>query len=250
MIIPDPDLFHAISVAVFRYVTRGEYIPVNRGNNEHIDLVELGIARFIPSNSQSKTEWFLDEPLAIAAFLTFCNSKTPFDNWLAQRWNTSTESHGAVYEDIIIHRLHHALTSADGCQLSTILDIPDKTPAWASRHVRLVAPLLRNSGLETPAVNTGSLPYACSASRWDQTVVWITGHNYPPTGICSPDQFMGPDLLCVVEFVKPTKRNQYLLLGFQIGSGPKSLADAFRTLNPDMFWTHNVNKKLLDVLPC
>jgi hypothetical protein len=252
VIIPDPGLFHTICVTVFRYVTRGEYIPVSRASSESegIDLVELGIARFRPINAQSKTEWFLDEPVAIAAFLAFCRSTKSFDNWLAQRWNTSTESQGFVYEDIIIHRLHRALTSADGCQLATILDIPGKTPVWASRHVRLVAPLLQNAVLATTGVNTASLPYSCSASTWDQTVVWISGLTSPPAAICSPDIFMGPDLLCVVEFVRPTKQNRYLLLGLQISSGSKSLGEASVSLNPDKFWMHSVNTMILDILPC
>ena len=239
-------------VAVFRYVTRGQYIPVNRATsgNEEIDLVELGIARFVPRNAQSKTEWFLDEPVAIAAFLAFCSNKKSLDNWLAQRWNTSTQSPGFVYEDIIIHQLHRALTSKDGCQLKNILDIQGKTPWWASRPVRLAAPQLQNAGLETIAAKSTSLPYSCSALTWDQTILWLFGHILPPIAICSPDNFMGPDLLCLVEFVRPTKQRRYLLLGFQIGSGSKSIAEALRTLNPSMFWMHSVSTMSLHALPC
>jgi hypothetical protein len=240
----DPDLFHAMCVAVFRYVTRGQYIPVHRATsgNEEIDLVELGIARFVPRNAQSKTQWFLDEPVAIAAFLAFCSRKKSFDNWLAQRLNTSNQSTDFVYEDIVIHRLRHAFTSPDGCLLKDILNIPAKAPWWASIPVRLAAPRLRNAELETTAVDAASLPYSCSASTWAQTISWISGHTLYPMAICSPDNFMGPDLLCLVEFLKPTKRRRYLLLSFQIGSGSsKSIADALRTLNPKMFWMHSVS---------
>ena len=227
-------------------MTRGQCIPVAQvapREGRDIDLVELGIARFAPTPARSaghSTKFYLDEPVAIAAFLNFCVEKNSFNNWLAQQSNTPIESR-TVDEDLIIHRLYAALNAADGCRLDSILDFQGNIPSLASQNVKLVAPFLQDDGrLNTVSTTAGCLPYSCSASTWAQTIAWISGCTSPTVAICAPDRDMGPDLLCIVKPVNALETTPCVLLGFQFNSSAKSTMDALRTLNPRMFWTQNV----------
>jgi hypothetical protein len=204
-----------------------------------IDLVELGIARFL-GGTDHNDPWFITEPIAVSAILNFCKEKKPIEEWLTRRWNTSAESRGYVYEDIVIHRLYQLLSQEDGCSLDSILDFAGDPPSWASTRAKLVA--LRQddkSKLQTVPVTSLTLPYACSASTWEETVMWFAGGTVP-IPFCSPDKFMGPDLLCFVE-LQEARRLDYILLGFQMSSGSKAVAKAARTVDPDLFWMMHVS---------
>jgi hypothetical protein len=197
----DPDLFNAICVTVFRYMTRGQYIPVKRiapGSAGEIDLVELGIACFSPDMGGG-FGWYLDEPVTITAFLNFCKAKKPFKSWLSNQWKASAQFQGYVYEDIIIYKIHTALSQKEGCWLDSILDFHGKAPEWASAPVKLVTPRYISDHPDTVPITASSLLYACSAPTWPHTVIWLQVKTDSPVTICVPDIFMGPDLLCIVE---------------------------------------------------
>jgi hypothetical protein len=248
---PDPLLFNEVCTCIFRFITRGEYLPVKRvplSDLEPVDLVVLGFCRFCPSvNGDNDDDGgdgdgdrfdinyaTIDEPIAMTAILMLCIDKQPFNAWLMGRWKEAKESQGYVYEDIILHRIYQALTN--GCQLDSILDFKGELPSWASEPAELVAIQKTDLVFETTPVSWLTLPYACRCSTWYKTVLWFMGCL--PSPICIPDNTMGPDLLC---FVKVPSRTTPILLGFQVWSGrQKSLLSAARTLNPALYWMYNV----------
>jgi hypothetical protein len=208
---------------------------------DEIDLVQLGLARFLPDRSSSIMGTFIDEPAAVMATLGFFKKNKSFDDWLTTRWNASTETQGFVFEDIIIHQIVHALSKEGGCRLDSILTFHGTPPNWASQLVKLVAPQSTSSGINTDIVTPSTLPYACSPKTWDQTAMWFWG-KVAGIPVCAPDNFMGPDLLCFVELSgSRLRRRKRILLGIQISSGRKAAEDAPHTINPDNFWMQHVS---------
>jgi hypothetical protein len=242
----DPKLFDEVCVTIFRFVTRSEYIPVGRPtavDGTHVDLVELGFARFLPgAGSDYKTApCYIQEPIAVTALLNFCKEKKPIDVWLDNRWKSS-KCQGVVFEDIIIHRLYQALAQDGGCCLNSILEFKGTVPKWASSRAKLIALHQVGNDIQSIPVTSLPLPYACSSQTWEETIIWFKGRTDTAIPICAPDQFMGPDLLCFVELPKTTRRKaQRILLGVQVSSGPKSTKKAARTVDPDLFWMKHVS---------
>jgi hypothetical protein len=243
-----------VCATVFRYLTRGEYLPLIRSHSDgvtEIDVIELGFARFSPDlpPTSGGSQCHIDEPAAIAAILKFCKDNNPIEDWLLNRWNTSEKSHGDVYEDVVIHQVYRSLSQPGGCRLDSILDFQNGAPPkWASTPVTLVAPKFVTGSdnhttadkLKTIAATSLTLPYACSPNTWDETVLWFRGQAAGCIPICVPDAHMGPNLLCFVEYPK-RGRVKRVLLGIHIGSGHKSVQEALYLINPNLFWKCSVS---------
>lgn len=210
-----------------------------------MELVELGIGRFIEQDSDGNGKVKIAERLVLASlFNYFNNPQIPVNirtatKYLLEKPLSVPQSAGFGFELAMVHVFWSFFTRPEGAILSDVFNFSftekyedaagktrvrdvDLAPEWAHHRARLIGDFCTSSPrgphIVPPAPTT---PLAKRAANHEETLKWFADHaaqrgdesGSPP--FLLPDFSCGPDIIFGVELEDPqdpTAPRRYLLL--------------------------------------
>ena len=217
---------------LFRYLIRGEVLDLDE--KEH-KLVEYGFARFA-----SKDGVRMDEPLAIlAASSWFSAQKLSISNYVQDLVrDTFVRGHGC--EDLLA--AFFLQTFGNNCRVSDVFDFVTPCPRWAYQTAQLVSLRRFNDVLSSSRFSPSDISHVrlgTSARTYEDDLRWFEQTTMTP--FLFPSNFMGPDLLFVLQLAK----GEYLWVAVQSKYSSDALSDhdmekAIRSVTPSAFYVDKV----------